>query len=852
MPWKKILLALGALIGVVGLGVLGFVIWLVHDLPSERRLAAYEPPITTRVHAGDGTLIGEFAEENRIFVPYDDIPEHVVNAFLSAEDKNFFEHGGLDLKGLSRAMITNVGRLVQGRRLHGASTITQQVAGNMLLNREYSYSRKIKEAVMAMRIEKTFSKQKILELYLNQIELGDRSFGVAAAALNYFNKPLAELTVPEAAMLAALPKGPTKWNPKRNPDIALVRRNFVLTRMAEDKRLYFINRDGQRVDLTLEKAKAEPLRTVNRFSGEEFTAVEYFTEEVRRIVTQKPSDFLPKELVDELKSGPRLRDASGRKLNAEQSVGEWLRTGGLSVRSTLDTRLQLAARRALREGLEDYDRRHAYRGPIGAVDGQTGWQAALRQVSAPADIGGWKKAAILSLNKNIAQIGMPDGSKGTLLTQDVDWANRTFQSTTAGRKKGLFVGDVVLVQPTEKKGIFALKQVPAVNGALIAMDPHSGRVLAMVGGYSFQQSSFNRSIQAKRQPGSTFKPFVYAAALERGSTPASLILDAPIVDCQVGAPCYAPQNYTKDFYGLATLRLGLEQSRNAMTVRLAQEIGLESVRDLAKNLGVVQDMPLYLSAALGSIETNLISVTTAYASFVNGGKKVEPTFIDRIQDRHGNTIYGRDKRPCANCKGEWIQGARAPQLLDDHKQVLDPIIAFQITYMLEGAVQRGSGRAVAVLKRPLAGKTGTTDDYRSAWFVGFSPDLVVGVFVGFDANQSLGDKETGGRAAAPIFRDFMAAALANQPATPFRTPPGVKFVAIDARTGQLPGPDSVDIISEAFRPGTEPTFNEAPSGLWNFGGVAGDEAQPSGVFGQTLTTTPAQPATRTEDLGGIY
>lgn len=855
--WKRILIGTGAVIAVLGLSLAGFLAWLVHDLPSEKRLAAYEPPITTRVHAGDGALIGEFAEENRVFVPYSDIPEHVVNAFLSAEDRNFFEHGGLDLMAFARAQITNVGRAIKGRRLHGASTITQQVAGNMLLNRDYSVTRKVKEAVMAMRVEKTFSKEKILELYLNQIELGDRSFGVAAAALNYFNKPLAELTLSEAALLAGLPKGPTKWNPKRNPDLAMQRRNLILDQMAENKKLYVIGPDGVRVDIPLDKAKAEPIRTVNRFSGAEFAAVGYFTEEIRRLVTQKPGDFLPADLIAELKSSSRKRGAGGRRRTQEEGINEWFNTAGLSIRSTLDTRLQLIARRSLRAGLEDYDRRHGYRGPIGRVS-LTGasWQESLRGIGVPVDLDQWEKAVVLSVAKNRIDIGLASGAKGQLRAPDAEWAAKTWKRPEDPKKRGLDEGDAILVLALDKKGQYALKQVPVANGALVALDPHTGRVFAMVGGYSYGQSSFNRATQARRQPGSTFKPFVYAAALDKGFTPASLILDAPVIDCQPGAPCYQPQNYTKDFYGFATLRLGLEQSRNAMTVRLAQEIGLEPVRDMARNLGVVEDMPLFLSAALGSIETTPLAVTSAYASFVNGGKRIEPGFIDRIQDRRGRTIYRRDHRECSGCTESWAAGTQAPRLPDDRKQVLDPVTAFQIANMLEGAVTRGTGRIIAALNRPLAGKTGTTDDYRSAWFVGFSPDLVVGIYVGFDDNHTLGDRETGGRAAAPIFKDFMGTALANQPSRPFRTPSGVKFVSIDARTGQLPGPDSRDIISEAFRFGTEPTVFDAASGIWNYGVTGGDEDQPSAILAPgepgAEKPPPANPPARPADLGGVY
>lgn len=577
----------------------------------------------------------------------------------------------------------------------------------------------------------------------------------------------------------------------------------------------------------------------------------YFTEEIRRLVTQKPDNFLPDDLIAELKSESRKRGPGGRRRTEEEGINDWFNTAGLSIRSTLDTRLQLIARRSLRAGLEDYDRRHGYRGTLGKVSLGTSWQEALRGIKVPADLDQWEKAVVLGVAKSRVEIGLASGAKGQLRAQDVEWAGKTYKRPEDTKKRGLAEGDAVLVQALDKKGQYALKQLPVANGALVALDPHTGRVFAMVGGYSFAQSSFNRATQARRQPGSTFKPFVYAAALDKGFTPASLILDAPVIDCQPGAPCYQPQNYTKDFYGFATMRLGLEQSRNAMTVRLAQEIGLEPVRDMARNLGVVEEMPLFLSAALGSIEATPLAVTAAYASFVNGGKRIEPGFVDRIQDRRGRSIYRRDLRECSGCTESWNAGARAPRLPDDRKQALDPVTAFQIGYMLEGAVTRGTGKIIAALNRPLAGKTGTTDDYRSAWFVGFSPDLVVGVYVGFDDNHTLGDRETGGRAAAPVFKDFMGSALANQPPRPFRTPSGVKFVSIDARTGQLPGPDSRDVISEAFRFGSEPSVFDPAGGIWNYGVTGGDEDQPSAILapGEAVAEKPpAKPA----DLGGVY
>ncbi len=796
------LLIVACILAVVGL----IVIWAVvaalsRDLPTLARLEAYEPKITSRVHAGDGTLIQEFAEENRVFVPYDAIPEHVVQAFVSAEDKKFFRHGGLDLVGMVRGAVNSARNKISGEGgLQGGSTITQQVAKNMLLTRDQTIVRKIKEAVLSRRMESAFTKAHIIELYLNEIYLGYRSYGVGSAALNYFDKSLPELSLSEAAVLASLAKAPSAVNPYRRPERLIARRDYVLQRMFEDG---YITREQ------LEEAVAEPLTTKRRLRGQAYAAATYFVQELR------------KELID-------------------QYGEETLQQGGLSVRSTIDTRLQLHAQEALQAGLEAYDRRHAYRGPLTRLplDGQA--VEALSGVELPGGYGTWEPALVTELREDgSARLRLPDNSEIGLPVEDVAWAAKTYVRPEGG--KGLTPGDVILAEVTrqllnpgetqnpeiEQAGLgedgepatspqmepllvpvgeAILRQVPEVEGALIALDPHTGRVLALVGGYSFFKSPFNRVTQARRQPGSSFKPFVYAAALEHGYTPASKVLDAPFVEFDVSSnDFWSPGNYSEgEFYGLSTMRLGLEKSRNLMTVRMAQEIGMEAVADLSRRVGIYERLDPYLSMSLGAGETSLWNLARAYAALANGGREVTPTLLDRVQDRYGRTLYRHDQRACEGCTQEAWDGVGPPALEDTRAQVLDPIVAYQVVHMLEGVVERGTGRRALRVGKPLAGKTGTTNDFKDALFFGFSPDLVVGVWVGFDQPKSLGYGEAGGSVAAPIFTDFMEKALADEPALPFRIPPGVRLVRIDARTGELPGPGTVVVIDEAFRPGTEP------------------------------------------------
>jgi penicillin-binding protein 1A len=824
---KKALLIIFALLFGGGVFAGGGGLYLLHyysqDLPNYEQLGDYKPPVVTRVHAGDGRLLGEFATEKRVFVPIEAIPKLVVKAFLSAEDKTFYEHPGIDVPGVVRAAITNLGRFSSNQRPIGASTITQQVAKNFLLSNEVSYARKIKEVILAFRIERTFSKDKILELYLNEIYLGGGSYGVAAAALNYFNHSLDELTVPEAAFLAGLPKGPAKYHPQRNPTEARVRRDYVVGRMLEDG---FIS------PAEADEARAHPVIMRPR-DAVELARADYFVEEVRR----------------------EMMARFGEK---------GVYGGGLSVRTTLDPTLQLIADRALRAGLIDYDRRHGYRGTAIHADVNGPSQAAFAKAAIPDAFPGWRKAVVVSVDAAAATIRLEDGSAGQIPLAELKWARSWVEDQKVGPpiQKATDVlepGEIVQVEELERgadgRSVYALRQVPEISGALVALDPHTGRVLAMSGGLSFAQSQYNRATQANRQPGSALKPFVYLAALEHGFTPSSLVLDAPfVIDQGPGLGKWKPVNYSGEFYGPSPLRVGIEKSRNLMTVRLAQSVGMEAVADSVERFGVVNTLPRLLSMALGAGETTLLRLTTAYAMLVNGGRFITPSLIDRIQDRNGNTIYKHDARACEGCDVAAWNGDSPPRLPDTRRQLADPAVVYQLVSMLQGVVERGTGRRIASLGIPLAGKTGTTNDSTDAWFVGFSPDLAVGVFVGFDTPRTLGKGETGASAAVPIFQSFMATALKSKPAIPFRVPPGIRLVRVNPETGALARRGDRDAILEAFRPGTEPTSTRSVlDGSEDLDEGADEEeagtdtpADPAPAV--TATPTPAPPRERSRDL----
>lgn len=775
-----------SLVAVGGVAIAIYTAWLFHDLPDAGDLVDYRPPTSTRAYAWDGTLIGEFSRERRIFMPYDNIPPHLALAFLAAEDRSFFKHKGVDPAGLARAIGLAVPSLIQGRRLQGGSTITQQVAKNVLLTNDVTLGRKFKEALIARRLEQTLTKQQILELYLNEIWLGYRSFGVGAAAYNYFGKSINDVSLSEAAYLAALPKGPDNYHPIRRKAQAIARRNWVLDQMAEAK---WITPEAAA------QAKAEDLVVQAAPVRTRYRDADYFVEEVRR---------------------------QGRAL-----LGDRLDSGGLYVRTTLDPDVQSHARRALMNGLEVYDRRHGWRGAFARTTYGPGWEAAAGGFRAPSERRDWEVAIVTeSGGRGVRIETRKDAARGWLAPTDVAWARGG---------KGLNVGDLVFVSPAAGGG-FRLRQIPAVNGALVVVEPVTGRVLALVGGYSFSLSNFNRATQARRQPGSTFKPFVYATALENGYTPASTVLDSPIRVAGRDGEAWSPENYSRSYYGAMQLRRGLELSRNTMTVRLAQGVGMKKVRDTAVRMGVVPRMQPVLAMALGAGETTPLAITSAYAAFVNGGRRVEPHLIELVQDPKGRTILKADSRDCPRCDAVFT-GAESPRIAPGGEQVLDPITAYQVTSMLQGVVQRGTASVVSSLGRPIAGKTGTTNDYRSAWFIGYTPQMVVGVFVGFDDNRSLGEGESGTRAAVPIFMDFMKGAAQDLPKTDFKAPRNAKFANING-------------IREAFRPGTEPKIVVTPSVL-----------TPDGLPERPLTydelnrrsgeTQPA-PVRRPDEMNGLY
>ncbi len=809
-----LLFAAGTILFIVAVAAAAGLLWhYSKSLPDYSQLQDYEPAVMTRVHASDGSLLAEYARERRLYVPIQAIPKLVINAFIAAEDKNFYEHGGIDFSGIARATMLYIQQYGSGRRPQGASTITQQVAKNFLLTNEVSFARKIKEALLSMKIERAFSKEKILELYLNEIYLGMGAYGVAAASLLYFDKSVHELTVAEAAYLAALPKAPNNYHPFRQRERALERRNYVVERMVEDR--YITAQDA-------EKARKDPLKVTQRPTGAHIFAAEYFAEEVRRYIAE---NYTEKKLYE----------------------------GGLSVRTTLDPKMQVLARNVLVDGFVRFDEQQGYRGPVGKVDLAGDWGAKLAEVKALSDVAPWRLAVVLETGDASARVGFqpprePSGAisktraTATVPLEGVKWAK-----PTSGPYKGkvpakvsqvLEPGDIIYVEPIAgKDDQFRLHQIPEVSGAMVVMEPQTGRVLAMAGGFSYDQSQFNRATQALRQPGSSFKPLVYAAALDNGYTPSTVVLDAPI-EIDTGTGIWAPENYTRKYYGPSTLRFGIEQSRNVMTVRLAQDIGMPLIAEYAKRFGVYDSMPAYLSFALGAGETTLLRMVGAYAMFDNGGRKVQPTLIDRIQDRYGHTIYKHDMRECQGCDAAKWAKQDEPVLLDKRERVLDPMTAYQITSMMEGVVQRGTATVVKEVGKPIAGKTGTTNDEKDAWFIGFSPDLVVGVYLGYDKPRHLGNTATGGVLVAPIVRDFMKVALADKPALPFRVPAGIKLIRIDPKTGMRAGPGDQRVILEAFKPGTAPPDNYSVIGV-------------SDAEGRMLVSPEADRAVRT-GTGGLY
>ena len=789
-----------------GLVVAVMVVLLSEDLPDHSVLIAYEPPVLTRVHAADGAVIGVFAREHRVFTPIGEIPEMVRQAFISAEDKNFYLHAGIDLAGVAKAVVRNVYNLVVGRRLQGASTITQQVAKNMLLTREKTLARKIREGILAVRLGEALSKDRILELYLNEIFLGARSYGVTAATVAYFGKSLDSLELHEAAYLAGLPKGPNNYHPVRHPERALARRSYVLNRMAEDGHIS--------VEQAREAAE-QPIRTV---LSEESDLEEtphlgrYFVEEVRR------------DIVGQF---------------GEEAVYK----GGFTVRSTISRRMQARAERVLRGTLERFDRARGYAGPVTHIEQAGGmreraWRQALARVKAPRDITGWRLAVVLGFDGQDARIGVEGvtGLTHRMPLADAAWARRRLQvgerigDPETGEVEEIVelgapptapsdlwkIGDVVFVKRMErirKEGItrWSLRQVPEVQGAFLAMDVRTGRVLAMQGGFSFQASPYNRATQARRQPGSAIKPVVYAAALDHGYTPVTLVLDAPLVLGQgAGLDKWRPENFSGRYGGPTPLRRALEESRNLVTVRVARDVGLERVAEYAERLGVYERMPPLAAFALGAGETGLTNLLRAYAAFANGGYRVDPVLVDRIQDRWGETIYRADDRPCVGCVADQWTGQERPYVPERGERVLSPETAFQMAWMLEGVVRRGTGRRAAVERLEVAGKTGTSNAYRDAWFIGFTPEIVAGCYIGYDEPRTLGRRGSGGSLCAPVVGEFFSGLPQAAKERSWPRPAGLVFTYVDRQTGvRVSGPGD-GAIEEVFRAGKLPDLGERP------------------------------------------
>ena len=813
-----------AALAVVALCFAGF--WaftLTRDLPSVDALRDYQPLITTRVYAGNGAVLGEYAHERRFFVPAAFIPKLVKEAFTSAEDRNFYSHPGVDPSRMVLAAIKDVGLVIEGRRPQGASTITQQVARLFLLNADLKMARKVREAILAVRIDATYPKETVLELYLNQINLGQNNYGVAAAALNYFGKSLDQLDIAEVAFLASLPRSPSNYDPRFHHQAAFDRRNWVIDQMLDNG---YVTKEQARA------AQAEPLVTQTRALGSSGADVDYYVEEVRRQLYK-------------------------------QYGGKEVLNGGLQVRASLDTKLQNYAVSALRSGLVRYDRRHGWRGARQQIDISGSWRPALAKLADDpkyqTGIESWRIAVALGFAGKDIRIGFANGTAGVIPYDGYRWAKRELKDQRWGPaptapEEVARPGDVLYVEPIDPKdggkpGQFGLRQIPEINGAIVVMDPHTGRVLAMSGGFSYASSQFDRAMQAERQPGSSFKPFVYAAALDNGYTPASKILDAPFEkDMGPGQPIWRPGNFEKnEFHGETTLRRGLELSLNLLTVRLADTMGMDKVAPVAESMGIYDKMPQFLANSLGAQETTLMRMVTGYSEFVNGGKKIQFSLIDRIQDRNGKTIWRHDARNCEGCNdGAWHDQSE-PLLPDTRAQALDPRTAYQIVSMLEGVVQRGTGQSIKVVGKPLAGKTGTASESKSVWFIGFSPDLAAGVYVGFDSARTLGKDvdgtdEQGAHVAAPVFRDFMKEALKDAPPTPFRVAPGIEEVPIDWISGSPlpPGAKGANVVLEAFKPGTAPGEANAPG-----------DAEPQ-VPGANGNTPQQPPSSVSEGTGGLY
>ena len=727
------------------------ILWTYSNkLPDYKYLKNYKPPLSSKLYSGNGVLVSDFSSEKRIFVPYSAISQTVINAFLSAEDKNFFDHPGVDAKGVVRAIKNNIFNLLYSKRLEGASTITQQVAKNFLLTNEVSIDRKIKEAILAFRIERVLSKKRILELYLNQIYLGEGSYGIASASLRYFNKPISELNYGEAALLAALPKAPSKYNPYKNKELAKFRRNLVLNNLLDNG---FIDQK-QHSKLINSKIKLQKRKRIYLEDSR------YYVEDVRKDVIDKYGyDKVYKQ--------------------------------GFNIKTPLDLELQKIATQSLRNGLQEFDKRKGWRGPLSNIKKYKNWKKDLKDLNLEKSLG-WELAVVTRIDKFETVIKTQNDDNGTINFNDIDWTRKEF-------KKLFKIGDIIYVKKLSD-GNYSLKQLPRANGGIVVMDPYSGRVLALSGGFSFKQSEFNRASQAKRQPGSAFKPFIYALALENNFSPTTLVLDAPIVlDQGNDLKMWKPENYGKKFYGPSTLRTGIEKSRNLMTVRIAQELGIDKIINFSKKLNIYENPDELMSVSLGSAETTLLKITSAYCSFLNGGKLVNPILIDRIQDSEGKTIFNNEKRFCENCDLISYEGTSKPIIKNKYQQIFSPQTAYQITSMLKGVIERGTGKGLRELKLELAGKTGTTNKNTDTWFIGFTSNLVVGVYIGYDNPRSLGKFETGSKTAMPVFKEFIKKTANTFNARPFKVADNINMMVIDAKTGKKANPKTKLAIIESFK-----------------------------------------------------
>ena len=746
---KKIIYTSGTIF-LLGCIVILSILWVFsNELPDYKFLKNYKPPVSSKVYSGAGELVSDFSSQKRIFVPYNSMPKVVIEAFLSAEDKNFFSHPGVDAKGVFRAVIKNISNIIYSKRLEGASTITQQVAKNFLLSNEVSFNRKLKEAILAFRIERALSKERILELYLNQIYLGEGSYGIASASLTYFDKSIKELNYSEAALLAALPKAPSKYNPYKNIKLAKYRRNLVINNLYDNN---YISLDKK---TELENGKIILKKRKKKF----FEDTRYYIEDIRKYAIQKFGyDKVYKD--------------------------------GLSIKSPINLELQKIATESLRNGLENYDKRKGWRGPLGNFN-KKNWKEKVKKFKIEKSIG-WKLARVEKIEDKKVHIINENDAAGKILESGVSWTNKKIQEIFT-------VGDIIYVKE-KKNNFYELKQLPKVNGSIVVVDPYSGRVYAISGGFSFIKSEFNRATQALRQPGSAFKPFIYALALENNFSPSSIILDAPLVLEQgTDLKMWKPENYGKKFYGPSTLRVGLEKSRNLMTVRIAQKLGLEKIINFSKEIGIYENPEELLSISLGSAETTLLKLVSAYCIFVNGGKKINPIIIDRVQDVDGKTIYNTEKRYCFNCDKISFTGKEIPTIKDNYKQVISPETSFQITSILEGVIDRGTGKKLNDINLELAGKTGTTNKNTDTWFIGYNSKYVIGVYVGMDEPESLGKKETGSRTAMPIFRDFILKASKKSESKPFKIPNNISLMVVDIKTGEKADFGSKKTIIEAFK-----------------------------------------------------